>query len=66
MPACSTAPGPCAPFTSKTTKFTYYANTSATDFDAAQTACNENGGHLVSYLADQEQKVGAPSACGLS
>lgn len=49
-------PGPCARYTRRTTNFTYYYNTSATDFDSAEQACMDNGGHLASFLSDQEQK----------
>ena len=55
-------PGACARYTSKATKYTYYVNTSATDFYSAQQLCNDNGGHLTSYLSDQEQKWVACSA----
>jgi hypothetical protein len=42
--------GPCLPVaTSPATNQSYYLNSSATDFAQAELACNDNGGHLVSY-----------------
>jgi hypothetical protein len=52
-------PGPCAKYTRRSTNFTYYYNTSATDFYSAEQACMDNGGHLASFTSDQEQKCAA-------
>lgn len=47
---CAAALGPCLPLvTSPVTNQSYYLNSSVTDFAGAELACNNNGGHLVSY-----------------
>lgn len=42
-------------YVSNTTQATYILNTTQSTFHEAQAVCNDNGGHLVSYLSLEEQ-----------
>jgi hypothetical protein len=54
-PACRRAAPGAYIYVSNTTNSTYILNTTKTDFKAAQRACNNQGGHLVSYSSAAEQ-----------
>jgi hypothetical protein len=49
------APVATPPYTSSLSGATFYLNTTASTFEAAQAACNANGGHLASYGTTAEQ-----------
>jgi hypothetical protein len=47
--------GPQGKYVSPTTNQTYLLNTKLMNFSEAELYCNDNGGHLVSYLSQAEQ-----------
>ncbi len=55
-------PGDCQRYQPKGSTFTYYANTSAVDFDTAELLCQDNGGHLASYTNANEVTISHPFA----